>query len=137
MQQGRTLKKDRENESVALFGWYDIWRRDEFEAALDRIDPGDVVVLDLSQVQHIDCACLGLMLRKLNQWREKTPNVEVRLDNVGTHLQQMMKFLQLDQTFKCSARLHESIEPTAHRIRQSTLFLNVPTKAAPSREALR
>ena len=103
MEQGRNPK--RASEPIVLNGWYDIWRRDELLAVLDRVDPTDVVVLDLSLVEHLDCACLGILIRKLNQWREKTPNVELRLDNVGAHLQKMIKLLRLDQALKCSSSL--------------------------------
>ena len=101
----QSLSPEQANEPIVLYGWYDIWRRDELLAALDRIAPGEVVVLDLSQVEHIDCACFGLLIKKLNQWREKTPNVELRLNNVRAELQDIIRLLQLDRALKCSSSL--------------------------------
>ena len=107
-ERGRSPEQTRTSDPVVLYGWYDISRRDELEFALNRIKTGAVVVLDLTKVQHIDCASPGMVLKKLARWREKPPNVELRLDNVGANIHKVIELLQLDEAVNCSSSPREA-----------------------------
>jgi anti-anti-sigma factor len=80
-------------------GYYDIARKDELEAELGRVEPHSDVVLNLDNVEHLDCSCLGVMVARLQSWRKAQPGTNLRLQNVSRHFAKILCLVELDQLF--------------------------------------
>jgi len=80
-------------------GYYDIFRSAELTVELSAIKPGSDVVLDLSRTQHLDCACLGVMIRALNEWNKRAPGTHLRLRNVVPQVERILRLVELDRVF--------------------------------------
>ncbi len=80
-------------------GYYDILRSAELTAELNAIQPHSDVVLDLACTQHLDCACLGVMIRALNEWNRRAPGTHLRLRNVVPQVERMLQLVKLDKVF--------------------------------------
>jgi len=80
-------------------GYYDISRWAELEAELGFAQPRSDVILDLSHTEHLDCGSLGLLIGRLNAWRNRAPGTELRLVNVRPRLAEVLTLLELDSLF--------------------------------------
>lgn len=87
-------------------GYYDIFRAAELRAELGTIHPHDDIVLDLSATEHLDCACLGVMIRKLRQSRKVESAIELRLVHTTPRLAEMIALLNLDEIFILDDSIH-------------------------------
>jgi anti-anti-sigma factor len=66
---------------VTLRGDYDIWRRDELRAELERLDLNDDIILDMTGVTLVDAGCAGLLITLQRRLQERTPKARVILLN--------------------------------------------------------
>lgn len=66
---------------VTLRGDYDIWRREELRAELERLDLNDDITLDMTGVTLVDAGCAGLLIMLQRRLQERTPNARVILVN--------------------------------------------------------
>ncbi len=80
-------------------GYYDIGRRAELRAELDSLEPHSDIILDLAATQQVDCSCLGVMVAKLNEWRERDSEMNLRLLNVGPGVARVLNISRLDEAF--------------------------------------
>jgi len=80
-------------------GGYDIGRKEELRRELDSIEPDQVVVLDFSLTEHIDCFSIGLMIAQLKAWNRAEPGTTVRLRNVKPRLARIFRMLGLEHEF--------------------------------------
>ncbi len=88
------------SEPVSLHGGcYDIFRKVELKAELDSVEPRSDVVLDLSKTELLDCSCLGVLVGKLRQWRERDPETQLRLIHVAPRLARILSLVKLDTLF--------------------------------------
>jgi anti-anti-sigma factor len=88
------------NKPVVLNGgYYDVFRTAELAAELNAIEPQSDVVLDLSNTQQLDCACLGVMIHALKEWNKRAPGTHLRLRNVVPQVEKMLHLMELDRVF--------------------------------------
>jgi len=80
-------------------GYYDFSRKSELQAEFDAIEPHSDVVVDLASTEHLDCACLGVMIGRLNEWRMRKPKTQLHLINVAPRLARVLELLKLEQLF--------------------------------------
>lgn len=66
---------------VTLRGDYDIWRRDELRAELERLDLSGDITLDMSRVTLVDAGCAAMLIGLQRRLQERTPNARVILLN--------------------------------------------------------
>lgn len=95
-------------------GYYDIFRAPELKAELESVRPHEDIVLDLSATEHLDCACLGVMIRKLRQSRELEHATELRLVHTAPRLAEILALLKLDQVFILDDLPGSSHRPSPH-----------------------
>ena len=88
-----------ERANAALHGFYDCSRVAELEAVLASIEPSPGVAIDLANASHLDCASLGLLIRRLREWRKNAPETQLELQNVQPRLLTVLKMLKLDKVF--------------------------------------
>lgn len=80
-------------------GEYDVARRDDLRAELDKTEPHSDVVLDLAKTDYIDCSCVGILIARLGEWRERRSDTHLRLRNVAPSIARMLGLLELDRLF--------------------------------------
>jgi anti-anti-sigma factor len=80
-------------------GEYDVARRDDLRAELDKTEPHSDVVLDLAKTDYMDCSCVGVLIAKLDAWRAQDPDTHVSLRNVAPSIARMLGLLELDRLF--------------------------------------
>jgi anti-anti-sigma regulatory factor len=80
-------------------GYYDVSRKSELQAEFDAIEPHSDVVIDLATTEHLDCACLGVMVGRLGEWRVRKPETQLRLRNVAPQLARVLGILKLNEVF--------------------------------------
>jgi anti-anti-sigma factor len=85
--------------SKLLFSEYDICRRAQFRAELDAAADEKQLVLDFTDVRYIECACIGILIQRIEQWRMQTPDFRVSLCNASSMLVRMLDILQLRHFF--------------------------------------
>ncbi|HET9096833.1 MAG TPA: STAS domain-containing protein [Candidatus Baltobacteraceae bacterium] len=66
---------------VTLRGDYDIWRRDELRAELERLDLSGDITLDMSGVTLVDAGCAAMLIGLQRRLQERTPKARVILLN--------------------------------------------------------
>ena len=66
---------------VTLRGDYDVWRRDELRAELERLDLSGDITLDMSGVTLVDAGCAAMLIGLRRRLRERTPKARVILLN--------------------------------------------------------
>jgi anti-anti-sigma factor len=64
---------------TALRGDYDIWRRDELRAGLDRLDLSGDITIDMSRVTLMDAGSVSLLIGLQHRLRERSPKANVIL----------------------------------------------------------
>lgn len=77
-------------------GYYDFSRKAELEDELDAAQPQSVVVLDLVATTALECACIGIIIGKLREWRRVIPDAEIRLRNVSACIARSLRLLELE-----------------------------------------
>jgi anti-anti-sigma factor len=82
-----------------LFSEYDIARRAQFRTELEAASTDEKIVLDFSDVRYIECACLGILIQKIEQWRTQSPEFCVSLINASNMLVRIIDILQLSHFF--------------------------------------
>jgi anti-anti-sigma factor len=80
-------------------GEYDVARKNDLRAELEKTEPHSDVVLDLAQTDYMDCSCVGILIAKLHEWRERHPDTNLRLRNVAPSIARMLGILELDRLF--------------------------------------
>src|SRR5665213_2203469 len=80
-------------------GYYDFSRKSELKVEFDAIEQHSDVVIDMASTEHLDCSCLGVMVRRLREWRVGKPETQLRLINVAPRLERVMQLLKLEQVF--------------------------------------
>jgi anti-anti-sigma factor len=80
-------------------GEYDVARKDDLRAELDKTEPHSDVVLDLARTEFIDCSCIGVLIAKLHAWREEAPGTKLRLQNVSPSIARILGLLELELLF--------------------------------------
>jgi anti-anti-sigma factor len=80
-------------------GEYDVARKDGLRAELEQTEPHSDVVLDLANTDYMDCSCLGVLIAKLHEWRERDPDTHIRLRNIAPSIARMLGLLELDRLF--------------------------------------
>jgi len=80
-------------------GEYDVARKDDLRAELEQTEPHSDVVLDLAKTDYLDCSCIGVLIAKLHEWRERHPDTHLRLRNVAPSITRMLGILELDRLF--------------------------------------
>lgn len=66
---------------VSLRGDYDIWRRDELRAELERLDLSDDITIDMSGVTLVDAGCAAVLIALQRRLHERAPKARVILVN--------------------------------------------------------
>lgn len=66
---------------LVLRGDYDIWRRDELHAELDRLDLNDDITMDMSGVTLIDAGSVSLLIALRQRLRERSPDANITFVN--------------------------------------------------------
>jgi anti-anti-sigma factor len=80
-------------------GEYDVARKDDLRAELEQTEPHSDVVLDLAKTDYMDCSCIGVLIAKLHEWRERHPDTHLRLRNVAPSITRMLGILELGRLF--------------------------------------
>lgn len=66
---------------VSLRGDYDIWRRDELRAELERLDLSGDVTIDMTGVTLVDAGCASVLIALRHRLQERDPKARVILVN--------------------------------------------------------
>jgi anti-anti-sigma factor len=80
-------------------GEYDVARKEDLRAELEKTEPHSDVVLDLAKTDYMDCSCVGVLIGKLHEWRGEDPDTHIRLRNVAPSIARMLGLLELDRVF--------------------------------------
>jgi anti-anti-sigma factor len=80
-------------------GEYDVARKEDLQAELEKTEPHSDVVLDLAKTDYMDCSCVGVLIGKLHEWRGEDPDTHIRLRNVAPSIARMLGLLELDRVF--------------------------------------
>ena len=100
--EGSAILNDRHGATTPVVlegGYYDVFRKKALQAELASIQSHSDVVLDLSRTEQIDCACLGLFVARLREWRAQKPGTNLRLVNVSPRIARILSLLSLDTLF--------------------------------------
>ncbi len=84
-------------------GRYDVYRVEDLRAQLDEIKPHNDVVLDCTNVESLECCCIGALIEKLNQWRVQKLHANLRLINVEGMAARVLSALGLRKLFQMEA----------------------------------
>lgn len=66
---------------LKLRGDYDVWRREELRADLERLDLSGDVIIDMGEVTLIDAGSAAMLIALGHRLAEKTPGARVTLLN--------------------------------------------------------
>lgn len=66
---------------LALFGEYDVWRREELREQLERVELTQDVTIDLSGTVLMDAGSIALLIGLKHRLNERTPGARVILLN--------------------------------------------------------
>lgn len=88
---------------LALHGAYDIWRRDELRAELDRLDVSGDVIIDLGATTLMDAGAAGLLIAFSQRLRQRAPSARVILKNTPRIVERVLELCGARELFVFTA----------------------------------
>ena len=88
---------------LALHGDYDVWRRDELRAKLDRVELSDDVIIDLGATTLMDAGAAALLIALSRRLRARTPQARVILHNTPRIVKRVLDLLGAGDLFVYTA----------------------------------
>lgn len=76
---------------IVLRGEYDIWRRDELRAQLERVDPAHGVTIDMTATTLIDAGSAALLMALQRRVQQCNPKARVTLLNAPRIVRRVLR----------------------------------------------
>lgn len=97
--QGREGQEVPVGSRVSLRGDYDIWRRDELRAQLNRLDLSDDITIDMRDVTLVDAGCAAMLIALQRRLHERAPNARVILVNTPRIVRRVLELCDVADLF--------------------------------------
>lgn len=89
--------------ALKLSGEYDVWRRNELQAALESAELSNAVVIDMSRVTFMDAGAVGLLIGFRRRLRERFPQGKVVLRRVPRIVRRVLAISRAEALFDFTA----------------------------------
>lgn len=89
---------------ITLRGDYDIWRRDELRAEIERLELSDDITIDMTGVTLMDAGAVSLLISLQHRLRERNPKANVILRNAPRMVKRVLEICRAADLFVFSGK---------------------------------